>query len=298
MASPISPERDLPEVAGVRHDWVQAGDVRLHVAEAGAGPPLVLLHGWPQHWYEWREVIGPLARDRRVICPDLRGFGWSEAPSGGYDKETMAADVIALLDALGVERFAFAGHDWGGWIGCLIGLQAPERVERLMVLNVGLPFSRPGPRALATAWRLWYQMLVGAPLLGRLTIRGMPALVSPALRWIGGDVAGWEDEARESFLDQFREPERARASEQLYRTFMLREAPAVLAGRYREAVLDVRALVLHGADDAVVRPPALEGFERNAPRMRVELVPGVGHFIVDQRPELVVDRLRALLAEP
>src|ERR671916_187124 len=73
----------LPNVDGVEHRYIEARGLRFHVAEAGAGEPVVLLHGWPQHWYEWREVIGPLAAHYRVICPDLRGFGWSEAPPGG-----------------------------------------------------------------------------------------------------------------------------------------------------------------------------------------------------------------------
>ena len=96
-------ERALPEVPGVEHRFVNAGGLRTHVAEAGSGPPLLLLHGWPQHWWMWRKLIRPLAESHRVICPDLRGFGWTEAPPGGYDPEVFANDLIALLDALGID---------------------------------------------------------------------------------------------------------------------------------------------------------------------------------------------------
>ncbi len=87
-----------PELEGVAHREVKAGGLRVHVAEAGSGDPVVLLHGWPQHWYEWRHVIPLLAGERRVICPDLRGFGWTDAPDGPVDAETFATDTVALLD--------------------------------------------------------------------------------------------------------------------------------------------------------------------------------------------------------
>ena len=92
-------------------------------------PPLVLLHGWPQHWYLWRNVIPAVADRYRVLAPDLRGFGWSDAPAGGYRKERMASDVLGLLDALGVERAQLVGHDWGGWIGFLLGAPRPRALR-------------------------------------------------------------------------------------------------------------------------------------------------------------------------
>ena len=76
----MAPDSTLPYVPGVRHRQVRAGDLEMHVAEAGEGDPIVLLHGWPQHWYLWRDVIPLLAPHGRVICPDLRGFGWTDAP--------------------------------------------------------------------------------------------------------------------------------------------------------------------------------------------------------------------------
>ena len=110
-----------PEVAGVqRPRWSQAGGLRMHVVEAGPpdGDPVLVLHGWPQHWYQWRHQIPALAEaGYRVIVPDLRGFGQSEAPPKGYDKENMATDVLNLMDTMGLERVKLLAHDWGGWIG-------------------------------------------------------------------------------------------------------------------------------------------------------------------------------------
>ncbi|MBJ7291840.1 alpha/beta fold hydrolase, partial [Williamsia sp.] len=107
--------RPLPHVDGVEHQYVDAGPLRMHVAVAGPAdaPPLLLLHGWPQHWYLWRDVIPAVSDRYRVIAPDLRGFGWTDAPPGGYRKERLATDILALLDALGIDRVRLVGHDWG-----------------------------------------------------------------------------------------------------------------------------------------------------------------------------------------
>ncbi len=102
----------------------------MHVAIAGPedAPPIVLVHGWPQNWWAWRHVIPGLAERFRVIAPDLRGHGWSRAPDGGYEKEQLASDLLAVLDELAIERVAWVGHDWGGWTGVLAALRAPETV--------------------------------------------------------------------------------------------------------------------------------------------------------------------------
>lgn len=107
----------MPHLDGVHHRDVAVNGFRMHVAEAGEGPPVLLVHGWPQHWYAWRKVIPLLSADRRVLCPDLRGFGWSEAPPGRYDKQALADDLAALLDALELERVDLVAHDWGAWAG-------------------------------------------------------------------------------------------------------------------------------------------------------------------------------------
>ena len=101
----------LPEVAGVTHRYEAVNGIRLHYAEAGEGEPVVLQHGWPQHWWMWRDFIGPLAERYRVICPDLRGHGWSDKPAHGYRKPELLDDVLALLDRLGIERVRWVGHD-------------------------------------------------------------------------------------------------------------------------------------------------------------------------------------------
>lgn len=289
-------DRELPFVDGVEHQYITAGAVRLHVALAGPAdaPPLVLLHGWPQHWYLWRNIIPEVAGDRRVIAPDLRGFGWSDAPPGGYRKERMAGDVLALLDALGVDRFRLAGHDWGGWIGFLLALRAPERVERYLALNIPPPFLHPrvGPGAPLALLRMWYQVLMGGPLGAPLMRRGGAALVFLfGLR----DPDAMDAATRASFTDAFRVPARARASQLVYREFLLRELAPIMAGRYRRTRLTVPTRLLFGEEDDAIDTALLEGAEAYCDDFEVETVPGVGHFIVDERPDLVLGAMRSFL---
>ena len=139
--------RPLPDLEGVSHEFVDVSGLRMHVAVAGPedGEPLVLLHGWPQHWYAWRRLIGPLSERYRVYCPDLRGFGWTDAPPGSYEKAELAADVIALLDVLGLERVRLAGHDWGGFVGFLVCFAAPERVSHFAAAGINHPWVKPEP---------------------------------------------------------------------------------------------------------------------------------------------------------
>ncbi len=257
------------------------------MAEAGQGPPLLMLHGWPQHWYAWRHLIPTLAETYRVICPDLRGFGWSDAPARGYDKETMMRDIVALLDSLGIERVRLVGHDWGGWIGFLLCLLAPERVDRFLVLNIAPPFGTPSVRALASTWRLWYQWVIATPGLGAAAIRQIPRRGATMARWMG--VRTWDTDTTRAFFDQFEEPARVRASVELYRSFQLVELPRLLSGRYRKLRLRTPTRMLHGIEDPVVVPAQLENVGRSADAMTVELIPGCGHYIADDRPEIILN---------
>lgn len=279
---------DLPSVPGVDHEIVETSRLSMHVARAGEeGPPLVLLHGWPQHWYAWRHVIPRFAERYRVICPDLRGLGWTEAPAGDYGDENLASDVLALLDALELRRVFLIGHDWGLQAGIRLCLREPDRVERFVALNDVHPWSRPSLRDALDVWRFWYIVLLAAPAAGGWLLRNRPGFVRLLIRsWSERNV--WTKQELDSFALRLSEPSRARASVQYYRT-LLRELP-VVAGRYRDRTLHTPTLLLFGADDGVVRPHQLHGYEEHAEDMRVELIPGVGHFTAEEAPDLVVDR--------
>jgi Predicted hydrolases or acyltransferases (alpha/beta hydrolase superfamily) len=119
--------------------YVDTGELRLHAVTGGEGPPLLLVHGWPQTWYAWRMLMPALARDFSVVAVDQRGIGLSGKPQGGYDTATLANDLAALMDALGHPRFALYGTDVGMPIAYALAADHRDRIDRLAVSEAPLP---------------------------------------------------------------------------------------------------------------------------------------------------------------
>jgi pimeloyl-ACP methyl ester carboxylesterase len=288
--------RAMPQLEGVEHRYLDVLGARLHVAEAGSGPPLLLVHGWPQHWWAWRKVLPGLAERHRVICVDQRGFGWSEAPPGSYELSDLASDLQVLLDLLELERVGLIGHDWGAYVGFLLCLRAPERISAYMALAIAHPWIEPPPPSPKVLRRLGYQFLMAAPGLGAGTLRYLPGFVREVLKKAAHPDMSWGQEELDCFAESFREPAHALASSHLYRSFLTREVPRLRAGHYRSQRLTVPTRLLTGEADRVIRPASLEGFQPYAEEMSLEVVPGSGHFIAEERPDLVLARAGELFA--
>ena len=124
---------------GFRDEMVRAGEINIHAVIGGKGPPVVLLHGFPETWWEWRKVMPRLAETNTVVAVDLRGAGHSDCPQGGYDKVTMAADVHAVMQAFGFERYAVCGHDIGAMVALALACTQRSAVTRLAVLDASQP---------------------------------------------------------------------------------------------------------------------------------------------------------------
>lgn len=287
----------LPVVEGMAHRAVEVGEITMHVAEAGTGAPVLLLHGWPQHWYAWRKVAPALAEDRRVICPDLRGFGWSDAPPGDYAKATLAGDIVGLLDALELDRVDLIAHDWGAWVGFMLCLLHPERFAHYLALNMYTPWpDRPSPRGLAVLGRLWYQLVIAAPVLGERVVRH-GAFVRRLIT-AGARHDAWTDADLRAFTSVLAQPARARASVQLYRTFLTRELRVFLAGQFAGTRLTVPTILLHGTGDLAIDHRSLGRWRAHADEMQVELREDSGHFIAEEIPEAVVECALRLFGAP
>jgi pimeloyl-ACP methyl ester carboxylesterase len=289
--APLEP----PPIDGVRRSFVEARGVRFHVTEAGPedGVPVLALHGWPQHHYAWRDMLADPPAGIRIVAPDLPGYGWSGAAPHRWAKEDVVSDVLALMDALELQRVLLVGHDWGGYIGHLLVLRAPERVSGYLVLNIAHPWQ--GPRTvLPHLWRfLLYQPALAA--FGGVLMRRTP-FVELLIRGALTDRSAVSREDARWFGDRFRDPVCARTATDTYRTFWLREIPSNSRRRERRRS-SVPTRCLFGADDVAVHPALAAEATALADDYRLELVPGCGHFIADERPDLVRERLVALVAE-
>ncbi|HZC53372.1 MAG TPA: alpha/beta fold hydrolase [Mycobacterium sp.] len=274
----------------VTHRYVQANGLRFHLTEAGTGgPPVLLLHGFPQHSYAWRYVMADLAADRRVYALDLRGAGRSDAPRRGYDTATLAMDVLAVLDALELPVVSLVGHQWGGWLGFTLALTAPDRFRSFVAVNTPHPWL-PHRKLLPQMWRYWYTALFEYPVLGAWVIRTRPGV----LRWmLRRGRPNLPDADVDVFVDRARQPARARAGQQLHWQLVLRDIPRRALGGYRRRHLTVPTLLLAGSRDFAVSARSLTGAGRHADDLEVRVVAG-GHYLPEEQPAAVAAATREL----
>ena len=285
----------MPALAGVEHRYVDVRGARLHVAELGAGPPVLLVHGWPEHWWSWRALMPRLADRFRVLALDLRGFGWSEATERGYRKDELAEDVVGVLDALEIDRAHLVGHDWGGVVGILACLDHAPRVERFVAMNTGHVWPTASLRSLPKQLGAFaYQGLLASPVIGR-RMCASPRVLKAVYTRISTQTPAVVDEL-ERYAPRFADPARARAASQLYRTFALSEYPAWVRGRHRGRRLTTPTLWLHGLGDPVITPGVFKDIVEHADDVQLEYLEGCGHFPPEECPDRVAEHLRAFFA--
>lgn len=282
----------------VAHRFADLGEILLHYVTAGQGPPVVLLHGWPQTWWEWRHIIPRLAEKYTVIAPDMRGLGDSSRPLAGYDKKTVANDIWRLLnEQLGHKSFYLVGHDWGGPTAYALAAAHPEAVRRLVILDVVIPgcggdFSEGGRR--------WHHQFHMTPDLPEALTSGREDLY---LSWFyrtfayRHDAIGPED--FKEYLRTYRQPGAMRAGFAYYRAIPqdIADNEAII-GRFK---LPMPVLAMGGA----VSYPHGRGrgsepeqsLKRVAVDVRGEVVAECGHFIPEEAPGLLASRLLAFFDE-
>lgn len=277
---------DMPRIEGVRHSFVQARGVRFHVAEAGDtdAPAVVMLHGWPSHWYCWRDCFTPMAEaGLRPIAIDLRGFGWSEKTKHGYRKAELAADILAVLDVMGVKTFNLIGHDWGGFVAFLLGLHHHDRVDKLILANTGHGYTPQDLETFKAFAGFFYMPLIGMPFFG-------PKLVgSQRLRDTIAEMSikdgTWTPEEAKIFTDKI-DPQ---VTQQVYGTFVY-GGELLASVRHKSGRMKTPTLFLYGDADVAIKPAMVRGMEDHADDYRLEVMPGLGHFCFEQAPEVVVPK--------
>jgi pimeloyl-ACP methyl ester carboxylesterase len=264
--------------------------VQFHVTEAGPadGRPVLALHGWPQHHWAYRDLLADPPPGLRIIAPDLPGYGWSGPAPHKWAKEDIASDLLALLDALGLDRVLLVGHDWGGFVGYLMVLRAPERFDGFLAMNMAHPWITRRS-VLPRLWRFAYQIPLAT--FG-VWVQQHTKFVEKMIFGIGSNL---DPETARVFADRFRDPVCARTVRDTYRTFVTREIPhGARNPETRRATVPIRALF--GLRDAAVHPSWVAAETANADDYTLETA-DTSHFVIDERPDLVRAKLIALAAE-
>ena len=270
------------------HHSADVGDVRLHYVTAGAGPTLVLLHGWPQTWYMWRDVIPSLAEHYRVVAVDLRGLGDSSRPPGGYDTRTVSDDIWRLLsEVLGEQRFFVAAHDWGGPVAYALAAQHGDAVRALAVFDVPVPGDGSPPAAMAR----WHFGFHGEPDFPEALVAGREELyLSFFYRKGGARPDAISAVAQQEYIRAYSLPGAMRAGFNYYRAL-----PQVVADNQAFLARGKLAMpvMVYGGDapGAGRGMSALESWQRVASDVRGGIAEGCGHWIVEERPAWAAARL-------
>lgn len=283
MSTPVATwSPPLPEAAGFEHLVVETAGLRTHLAAIGAGEPVVLLHGFPEHWWQWRAVAPVIAEaGYRVLCPDLRGAGWTMADDASIERETRLGDLLALFDTLQLERVHLVSHDMGSITAIQLTYDHPERVRTAVQLAVPPAFFTFSPKIIPGFRHLppfvWHRP--GASLRGTFSEAYVARPMSPAI--VDAHVA------------PFVRPEIDGAVRPLCRGMILPEAIRMMRGVYRRRRLTVPTLIVFGRRDYPWSQQTLARIcrrpEQYADRVEFAYVDDAAHFITDDAPAEIAD---------
>jgi epoxide hydrolase 4 len=270
--------------ADFHHETVKVGNLSMHVVIEGDenAPPLVLLHGFPEFWYGWRNQIKELAKQYRVIVPDQRGYNLTDK-TAPYDVWTLTGDVHNLIRALGYERAVVIGHDWGGIVAWLFAAFYPEMVEKLVILNV------PHPMAGFSAFRnLFFPQIARSWYIGFFQIPGVPEALLSAGNFAGmvnlmKEAANITDEEVEYYRRAWMEPGAISAMIGWYR------ALAANRDRLEKAytVVHTPTRLIWGTPDVALHKQLAEWSRSWCPNLQIRYVENAGHFVQLTAPEIV-----------
>ena len=275
--------------------YVDTGEVRLHAVTGGDGPPLLLVHGWPQTWYAWRMLMPALARDFSVVAVDQRGIGLSDKPQDGYDTATLASDLAALMDALGHRRFALYGTDVGMPIAYALAADHPDRVDRLIVSEAPLPGISPSPPLFLPPQlneRLWHLAFNQLPKVNEQLVTGREDIFFGAEFDASAGTHKLPADAVRYYIDTLAAgPDHLRGSFEFYRAI-----PATTAQNQQRKTrrLTLPVLAIGGAESTG------EGvgntMKLTADDVQTLVISGIGHWLAEQAPDELIAALTEFLA--
>jgi epoxide hydrolase 4 len=280
------------DLAELREGYAEVGDVRLHYVEAGEGPLVVLLHGFPEFWFGWRLQIAPLAKAGfRVVAPDTRGYNLSSKPAGfsAYSADKLAADIRGLIRERGAESALVVGHDWGGSIAWTMAMNHPEVVDRLAILDAAHPRRlNEGLRNPRQLQRSWYFFFFQPP--------GLPERAVSARHWrffrnfLRDARPAYTPEEFDRYVEAWSQPGAATGMINYYRS-------AVRGPSQQVRPISAPTLVIWGQRDRYLGPQLAEPHREDVPNLdRVERLPDASHWVHHDEPERVTQLLSDFFA--
>ena len=278
----------------LKHDYADLGDVRLHYVSGGTGPAIVLLHGWPQTWYMWRDVLPGLMQRYRVVAVDMRGLGDSSRPAVGYDTKTVANDIWRLMhDVLGEKQFHVAAHDWGGPVAYALAAQHRDAVTSMAIFDAPVP----GDGSVLTALGRWHFGFHAEADLPEAMVAGREEIyLRHMYRKGGARPDAVSEEAQREYLRTYTQPGGMRSGFNYYREWAqdAKDNQAFI----KQGKLAMPILVYGGGAPNVGRGLyAMDSWQRVACDVRGGVAEGCGHWIPEERPAWVVERLLEFFGE-
>jgi pimeloyl-ACP methyl ester carboxylesterase len=264
------------------HHMASINDIRLHYVIGGQGDPIVLLHGWPQTWYEWRHVMPALAKNYTVIVPDLRGLGDSSKPVSGYDGKTTAEDIYQLVTQLGFENIFLVGHDFGAQVAYSYAAAHPNNVKRLVILDVPIPGIGAG-KNITELWWAKFHMVQDLP---EMLVQGHER---EYLTWFYGyycNPAAFTKDDIDEYVSKYSAPGGMRAGFEYYRAL---PEDIKQNEEYSKIKLTMPVLALGG--ECSFGTAALDSMRLLAADVRGGTVPDSAHWIPEERPDYLVEQL-------
>jgi len=280
--------------------------MQLHYAAAGAGPLVLLLHGFPEFWYEWKDLLVEVGRERRAIAPDLRGFNLSSKPRQveHYRARHLVEDIRLLADHLGAERFVLIAHDWGGAVAWSFAAKHPERLDRLIVINAPHPltFARelrdnPAQRQ-ASAYMNLFRSDKAERVLSENHYARLQRMTLDAWAANGALVS---EEDRRAYLQAWSQPGALTGTLNYYRASPLHPpepgAPYTVSIELNAPALHVRvpSLVIWGERDQALLTGNLEGLDAHVQPLEIVRIPDGSHWVVHEQPQRVAQLIRQFL---
>jgi pimeloyl-ACP methyl ester carboxylesterase len=270
----------------VKDGYADNGGVRIHYASLGHGPAVVMIHGFPEFWYTWRDEMAGLSRHYRTVAMDLRGYNLSDRPAGvaSYDMRLLVEDVAAVVRDVGESKAIIVGHDWGGVIAWMFAILHPEMTDRLVILNT------PHPRALIRELRTNPEQQRNSQYARNSQQDGAAAGLSARA------LAGWvpDPKARERFVDAFERSD-FEAMLNYYKANYPREPYADVP----LAKVQAPVLIVYGLKDPFLLPAGLNGtWEYLEQDLTLVTVPNASHFIQEQDAALVTKAMKTWLGRP